>query len=189
VKRCRKGQYGYRNYHRRTELGKVLAGAALILLQLLVRAMTDSSSWKNIMTITAILSVLPVANWASPLLASWKYKSLPEGLYKKVSSCEGKGRMLYDLIITSRDAVMPVDVAVIHPAGVYVYCTAKKLDTGKAECFFKDMFLRHQLELDVRLILEEKEFINCLSSLSPEAEYEDDGSVERGIRLLKNLSM
>jgi hypothetical protein len=189
VKRCRKGQYGYRNYHRKTELGKVLAGAALILIQLLGRAMADSSSWKNILTVTAILSVLPVANWASPLLASWKYKTLPEELYKKASSHEGKCSMLYDLIITSRDAIIPVDVAAVHPTGVYAYCTAKKFNTGKAECFFKDMFLGNQLKLDVRLILDEKEFINCLSSLKPEAEYKDDGSVERGIKLLKSLSM
>lgn len=189
MKRYRKGQYGYRNYHRRTELGKVLSGAALILIQLLARAMADSSSWKNILTVTAILSVLPVANWASPLLASWKYKTLPEELYKKVSSHEGKSRMLYDLIITSREAIIPVDAAAVHPTGVYAYCTAKRLDTGKAECFLKDMFLSHQLKMDVRLILDEEEFLNSLSGLRPEAECRDDGSVERGITLLKSLSM
>ncbi len=189
MKRYRKGQYGYRNYHRRIELGKVLAGAALILIQLLARTMTDSSSLKNILTVSAILSVLPVANWASPLLASWKYKTLNEELYKKACYHEGKSRMLYDLIITSRDAVMPVDVAAVHPTGIYAYCTAKKLDTGKAERFFKDMFLSHHLELDIRLILDEGEFFNCLSSLGPEAEYKDDGIVERGVTLLKSLSM
>ncbi len=45
--------------------------------------------------------------------------------------------MLYDLIITSREAIIPVDAAAVHPTGVYAYCTAKRLDTGKAECFFK----------------------------------------------------
>lgn len=189
MKRYRKGQYGYRNYHRRIELGKVLAGAALILIQLLARSMADSSSLKNILTVSAILSVLPVANWASPLLASWKYKTLNKELYKKACSHEGKSRMLYDLIITSRDAVMPVDVAAVHPTGIYAYCTAKRLDTGKAERFFKDMFLNHQMGLDIKLIQDEKEFFNCLSNLRPEAEYKDDGSVERGITLLKSVSM
>lgn len=189
MKRYRKGQYGYRNYHRRIELGKVLAGAALILIQLLARTMTDSSSLKNILTVSAILSVLPVANWASPLLASWKYKTLNTELYKKACTHEGKSRMLYDLIITSRDAVMPVDVAAVHPTGIYAYCTAKRLDTGKAERFLKDMFLSHDLEFNIRIILDEGEFFNCISSLESEAEHKDDGSVERGVTLLKSLSM
>ncbi len=189
MKRYKKGQYGYRNYHRKAELGKVLTGAALILAQLLARGLMDGSSWKNVLTITAILSVLPVANWASPLLASWPYKTMSEELYKKASSYEGKSRMLYDLIITSREAVMPVDVAAVHPTGVYVYCSAKKVDVKKAECFLKDMFLSHQLKLEVRFLLDEKAFLNCLSGLRPETEYKDDGSAEQGAALLKSLSM
>uniref|UniRef100_UPI00326130DE hypothetical protein n=1 Tax=Clostridium sp. NkU-1 TaxID=1095009 RepID=UPI00326130DE len=55
--------------------------------------------------------------------------------------------------------------------------------------FLKDMFLSHQLKMDVRLILDEEEFLNSLSGLRPEAECRDDGSVERGIMLLKSLSM
>ncbi len=189
VKRYRKGQYGYRNYHKKAELGKILAGAVLILAQLLARGLVDGSSWKNILTITAVLSVLPVANGASPLLAAWGYKTLPEELYIKASSYEGKVRLLYDLIITSRDAVLPVDVAAVHPSGVYVYCTAKRVDKEKAECFFKDMFLSHQLKPEVRLFLDEKAFLNFLSGLGPETEYKDDGSVERASSLLKSLSM
>lgn len=189
MKRYRKGQYGYRNYHRKAELGKVLAGAALVLVQILLRGIGDSSSWKNLLTVTAILSVLPVANWASPLLAAWRYKTMSEELYKKACSYEGKYRMLYDLIITSRETVMPVEVAAVHPTGIYVYCTAKKVDADKAESFLKDMFLSHQLKLEVRYFLDEKAFFNCLSGLRQETEYKDDDSVERASGLLKSLSM
>lgn len=189
MKRYRKGQYGYRNYHKKMELGKVCIGAALILAQLTVRAFVDSASWKNILTVMAILSVLPAANAASPLLAAWRYKTPRPELFKKAASYEGKCRILYDLIITSKDALMPMDVIAVHPTGVYAYCTAGKIDIAKAERFFKDMFSGHKLEPDVKLILDEKAFFNRLNSLKPEADYEDDGSVEYTVTLLKSLSM
>ena len=70
-----KGQYGYRDYHRKIQLMKVLFGAAMILVQLLARNFTENQAARNVLTLMAILSVLPTANVASPLLASWKYKT------------------------------------------------------------------------------------------------------------------
>ncbi len=189
MKRYGKGQFGYRNYHKNAELRKVSAGAVLILALLFARSLIADSTWKNILTITAVLSVLPVANWASPLIAAWRYKTMSEELYKNASSYEGKVRLLYDLIITSRDEVLPVDVAAIHSTGVFIYCTAKKVNKKNAEHYFMNMFLHHQLTLEVRLILDEKTFLNILSGLRPETDDKDDGSAERAAALLKSLSM
>mgnify|MGYP000063769237 CR=1 FL=1 len=54
--------------------------------------------------------------------------------------------MLYDLIITSRDFIMPVDVAVIHPTGVYLYCPKKGIDTKAAEKFLNEMLTGWKLD-------------------------------------------
>lgn len=189
MKRYKKGQYGYRNYHKKIELGKVSIGAALIIAQLIARSLMDSTSWKNILTVMAILSVLPVANVASPLLAAWMYKTPPEAFYKKTVSYEGKSRILYDLIITSKEALMPMDAVAVHPTGVYAFCSARKLDLARTELYFKDMFISHKLDPNVKLMKDEKAFFYRLSSLKPEAEYEDDGSMDYTITLLKNLSM
>lgn len=189
MKKTTKGQYGYRNYHRKIEALKVLFGAAMILIQLAARYFVDSSAWKNILTVMAILSVLPTANVASPLLASWRFKTPPENFHEKVSAYEGTLSILYDLIVTSKDAIMPMDAVVVHPTGVYAYCTAPKLDTAKAERFFKEMFTGHKLDPNIKIILDEKAFFHRLDSLKPEAGYEDDGSVAYTVGLLKNLSM
>lgn len=189
VKKYSKGQYGYRNYHKKVEIGKVCFGAAMILAQLAARSFVDSTAWKNILTVMAILSVLPTANVASPLLAAWRYRTPPEEFYKKASSYEERCPLLYDLIITSRNAVMPVDAAAVHPAGVFLYCTAAKLDTAREERFLKEMFTGHKLDPNVKIILDEKSFFRRLDTLKPASEYEDDGSMAYTIQLLKNLSM
>ena len=65
MKKYDKGQYGYRNHHKKAETGKVAFGAAMIIVQLAARNFVDSTAWKNILTVMAIVTVLPAANLAS----------------------------------------------------------------------------------------------------------------------------
>ncbi len=101
MKKYDKGQYGYRNHHKKAETGKVAFGAAMIIVQLAARNFVDSTAWKNILTVMAILSVLPTANVASPLLAGWRYKTPSEDFHRRVAGYEGRFSILYDLIITT----------------------------------------------------------------------------------------
>ncbi len=179
MKKYNKGQYGYRNHHKKVETGKVAFGAAMIIAQLIARYFVDNTAWKNILTVMAILSVL----------AAWRYKTPSEDFHRRAAGYEGRFSILYDLIITTRDAVIPADAAIVHPSGVFLYCTSPKLDTAKAEKFLKEMFAGHKLDLGVKIILDEKAFFHRMESLKPAEDYEDDGSVDYTLQLLKNLSM
>lgn len=184
-----KGQYGYRDYHKKMQILKVLFGGAMILVQLLARNFTENEAAKNVLTLMAILSVLPTANVASPLLASWKYKTCSRELFEKVSNFEGTGRILYDLIVTSREMVIPLDVVMVHPKTVAALCVSPKVDIKKAEKYLNETWKTHKLNPNVKIITEENMFLKRLKELKPSQEYEDDGSVEYGAGLLKNLSM
>lgn len=184
-----KGQYGYRTYHKKIQLMKVLFGAAMILIQLAARSFTDNDAAKNILTVMAVLSVLPTANVASPLLASWQYRTPSEEFYKKVSRYEPTGRILYDLILTSRESILPVDAVMVHPQGVFAYSASLKMDASQAETYLNKVFTDHRLDPNVKVIKDEKLFLKRLESLKPSAQYKDDGSVDYAAGLLKNLSM
>lgn len=185
----RKGEYGYREYHRKVQVGKILFGIVMILVQLGARNFTDNQSAKNILTVMAVLSVLPTANVAAPFLAAWRYRTPKEEFYKKMQKREERYPILYDLIITSRDFVMAADAVAVHPLGVFVYCTAEKVDSKKAEKFLNEMFVGHKLDPHAKVIKDEKVFFQRLDSLKAASEYDDDGSMEYTVNLLKNLSM
>lgn len=185
----RKGTYGYRNYHKKVQSAIVAVLALAILAQLAARFLTDSTSAKNILTVMAILTVLPAANVASPLLASWKYKTISKSLYDSCRPYEEQFPVLYDLIITSKEQILPADVAVIHPSGVYLYCPSQKVDVKKGEKFLNEMLTGWKLDGNARLIKDEKTFLKRLSSLKPVTEEEDDGSADHVAKLLKSLSM
>ncbi len=184
-----KGQYGYRDYHKKMQIVKVLFGGAMILVQLLARNFTDNQAAKNVLTLMAILSVLPTANVASPLLASWKYKTGSRQLMEQIAGLEGTGIVLYDLIVTSKEMIIPLDVVMVHPNVVAAFCPFQKIDKKKAEKYLNETFQAHRLDANVKIISEEKQFVKRLQDLKPMKEYEDDGSVEYGAGVLKSLSM
>lgn len=185
----KKGEYGYRNYHRRVQLGMILFGAAMIFVQLGARNFTDNQAAKNVLTVMAILSVLPTANVASPLLASWKYRTPSKEFREKHRELDENMAILYDLILTSKEQIIPADAAAIHPKGVFIYCPSAKTDEKKAEKYLNDMFRSHKLDPHVKIIKDENSYFRRLKGLKPASEYEDDGSVSYTVNLLKNLSM
>lgn len=184
-----KGQYGYRQYHRKVQLILVLCCVVAILLQLAARGLTASQSAKNILTVMAVLSVLPMANIASPLIAGWKYKTGPESLYKKIILFEDRFVLLYDLTITSREMILPFDAVAVHPSGVYGYCPLIKTDIKKAEKFINEMLTSNKLDPGMKIITDETAFLRRLEGLKPADTLEDDGSVAYTAALLKSLSM
>lgn len=184
-----KGQYGYRNFRRRAETAKVLFGAAMILAQLFARNFTDNQAAKNILTVMAILSVLPAANVAAPLLASWKYRTPSREFYERMTALEEKGCMLYDLIITSREQIIPADAVMVHPMGIFVCCVEKKVDARKGEAFLNDTLKSHKLSKSARIIKDEKTFLKKMESLKPAGGPGEGESLVPEIKVLKGLSM
>lgn len=185
----KKGACGYRDYHKKVQTAIVAVLALAVLAQLGARYLTDSKAAGNILTVMAILTVLPMANVASPLLASWKYKTIDPRLYDACRPYEEWFPVLYDLVITSKEQILPADVAVIHPSGVYLYCPSEKLDAKKAEKFLNEMLRGWKLDENAKVIKEEKAFLKRLSSLKPVTEEDDDGSAAYAAKLLKSLSM
>jgi len=184
-----KGQYGYRTARKKKQIRNIAIFAALILILLISRKFIPRDDINNLVTISAILLVLPMANLASPLIASWKIQEVAEDFHKDVKPYEEKFPVLYDLIITNSDLIMPIDAAVIHPSGVYMYCPNKSLDTKKGEKFLNEMLTGWKLDGNVKIMTEKKNYLTRLSTLKDVTEEEDDGSAPHVRKLLVSLSM
>ena len=189
MKRYSKGQPGYRDYHKKKELFKVLIGTAAIVIQLVFREFAASTELKNVLTVMAILSVLPAANIAVPLIASFKYRSISPVFEEKASAFQDKGIVLYDLIISSKEQLLPMDVLVILSDEIYAYCSAGKTDAAKAERYIKQMLGRHKLDYKVKVSQDERAFLKRLGSLKPNETNEENGRADQAAILLKSLSM
>lgn len=190
-KKIKKGMYGYRDAHKKRQILLVSLFLLVIAALLVSRYFITWKSLKNLVTISAILTdAFPWPEpWRLPLMASWKTGPPPESFYDACRPYGEKFPILYDLIITSRDFIMPVDVAVIHPTGVYLYCPKKGIDTKAAEKFLNEMLTGWKLDGNARIMTEKKNFLTRLSTLKNVTEDEDDGSAPHVEKLLKSLSM
>lgn len=66
--RLEKGTYRYRTAHKKRQLFFVVLFILAIVAQLVLRNFITEQIYKNLVTISAILTVLPMANLASPLV-------------------------------------------------------------------------------------------------------------------------
>ncbi len=136
--RLEKGTYGYRTAYKKRQLFFVVLFILAIVAQLILRNFVTAQIYKNLITISAILTVLPMANLASPLVVASRIPEVPEESPRRVClPYEDKFPILYDLVITSNDLIMPVDAAVVHPTGVYLYCTNQKRGPEEGGEIFK----------------------------------------------------
>ena len=177
MKKIRKGQYGYRDQHKKSRLLMTGLFVAAIIAQLVARQLTGD------------LTVLPMANLASPLLASWKYRTGDPAFYEHARKYETACTMLYDLIVTTKEQILPLDVVAVHPNGVFAFCSSEKADLAKAEKALNTLFSANKLDPNVKLICDPHAFWRRMDSLKPASEYEDDGVVDYAAALMKNLSM
>jgi hypothetical protein len=176
-----KGEVGYRLARRGRLLIYVGVGAAAILALLALRGLVGAvfatgpadavggagalgaagaagalgpagaQSIKNVLTVAAILAVLPTANLAAPLLASWPYGNLDAGVLRLFAPLEDRLCVLYELIVTSKEQILPLDVCVVHPSGVYAYCPKAGVDGAKAKAFIHKIFVKNRLDMQIML--------------------------------------
>lgn len=184
-----KGQYGYRDAHKKTQIRNVAFFAIAIAAVLIGRFFVSWEDLKKMMLITAILLVLPMANLASPLIVSWKFKTAPKDFYDAVRPYEEKFTIFYDLIITNTDLIMPIDAAVIHPTGIYLFCPDKNIDIKKAEKFINEILIGWKLDGNAKIMVEKKNYLNRLASLRPLTDEDDDGSEDYIKKVILGLSM
>ena len=187
--KIRKGYYGYRDAHKKTQIRNVSLFAIAIAAILIGRFFVTWEDMKKMMMITAILLVLPMANLASPMLVSWKYKTAPKDFYDAVKPYGEKFTVFYDLIITNTDLIMPIDAAVIHPSGIYMFCPNKNIDIKKAEKFINEILIGWKLDGNAKIMVEKKNYLNRLASLRDLTEEDDDGSIEYITKVILGLSM
>ncbi len=187
--RKKKGEYGYRNYQKLIQFGEVLFGAAMIIVQLLARNWTDNRAAKNVLTLMAILSVLPTANVASPFLATLRFWTPGEEFHRKILPFEQTGLILYDLIVTTKEQILPFDAMMVHPRGICAYCTNGKADVKKAEKTLNEAFKANNLDPNLKIVTDEKVFLSRLGALKPASEYGDNAGAEDAASLLRSMSM
>lgn len=171
MKKIDKGQLGYIDLKKK-QRGIVTGAGFFLVAVLFFIGFLSTGTRNNIMTVFSILTVLPVAKFAVGFFMLLPFQSLKEEEYRKIVKASGTAFVLAELMITSREKVLPTDYMVVQNGNVCGF-TRKGYDTDYAARFIADNLRSNGVKASVHIFREEKQFLKRageLSRLEPDEE-------------------
>ena len=176
----KKGEYGYRKYFK-IKNGIIIGFFVFIILLLFISSkITKNADISRILLVSSILTVLPMANLLSPFLVVFKYKSFE---YEKIKEYLDDKHFLFDIILTMKEQVMPLDVIYIDEERIFGILS-NKADKSKTEEFIKERMKIGCIKVSVKIcdsFNEMKKFIQIKDA--------DDKNLDEIRAIFKSLSV
>lgn len=143
----KKGEYGYRKYFK-IKNGIIIGFFIFIILLLFIASkVTKNADISRILIVSSILMVLPMANLLSPFLVVFKYKSFE---YEKIKEYLDDKHFLFDIILTMKEQVMPLDIIYIDEERIFGILS-NKADKPRTEEFIKERMKIGGIKVSVKI--------------------------------------
>ena len=143
----KKGEYGYRRYFK-IKNGIIIGFFVFIILLLFISSkITKNADISRILLVSSILTVLPMANLLSPFLVVFKYKPFE---YEKIKEYLDDKHFLFDIILTMKEQVMPLDIIYINEERIFGILS-NKADKSKTEEFIKERMKIGGIKVSVKI--------------------------------------
>lgn len=133
-----KGQPGYVKARKTKYLIWAILEFAVIIA-ILILGYIQTGSRMNVFTVAAIVGCLPASKMLVEYITMAPHKSIPPALFEEIEEKAGLLIRAYDLIITSKEKVMPVAAIVISGNVVCGYTESEKTDEVICARHIKEM--------------------------------------------------
>jgi len=185
--RILKGEYGYRDFHRMRNTLITFLFAAAVAVQILI-GRSAGGNLQTVLTVSGILTVLPLANIASPLIAMFRYRTAPQEILQKTEAYSDRGILLYDLVITSKDNIMPVDCCFISSRKIILYMPEGKTEPRVLKDWVSNQLTAAGIKFPASVYTKPDSFLKELKSI-PQNEKSDYTAEEvKAAGVIKSLS-
>ena len=192
MKKTEKGMPGYLNYKRKIEIIRTLAYFGIVIAILLL-GYFQTGTKLNLLTVVAIVGCLPASKALAGVITRFPYRSIDGERAKEIASKTDLLTVCYDMVITSRDHIMPVDCIVISGHNIFGYTHYNKVNTTELADHIKTILAQNGYKgFQIRILNEYKPFITRAEGLNNIAavEQEDTKTKEETVRgLILNISM
>ena len=176
----KKGEYGYRKYFK-IKNGIMIGFFIIVILVLFIASKNTKENMSRILLVSSILMVLPMANLLSPFLVVFKYRSCEYDFVKPY--LEDK-HFLFDIILTMKEQVMPLDIIYIDGEKIFSVLS-NKADKRKTEDFIKERMKLGGISVKVKVC----ESINELKKFIKASQNEENNKLNEIRAILKSLSV
>ena len=192
MKKIDKGTPGYLDSQKKIEIIRTIIYFSLDLAIFLL-GYFQTGSKENLLTVVAVVGCLPAAKALVGVITRFPYKSMDLERADDIAQKTDQLTVCYDMVITSREHIMPVDCIVISGDNIFGYTHYEKVDLNEVSTHIKTILAQNNYKgLHVRVLNEYKPFITRAEGLNKIAtvEKQDTKQREEEMRaIILNISM
>lgn len=190
--KCEKGTPGYLREKLKIEILRTVIYFAIVTAVFLL-GYSQTHSKKNLLTVVAVVGCLPACKALVGVITRIPYKTVDQALSDEVASKSAHLTVIYDLVVTSTEKIMPIDCMVISHEKVFGYTSGKKTDPQETASYLRKMLQKNDLpQVSVKLYDQYKSFLSIVEGLENIAAVEkaDTREEERQIaHVIMTLSL
>lgn len=187
-----KGQPGYIRAQKTKYLIWTI-GEFAIVIAVFVLGYMQTKTRANLFTVVAIVGCLPAAKMLVEFITMAPYKSIDSEKYQEIEEKADLITTAYDMVITSSEKVMPVDVIAISGHVVCGYASSPKTDEVLLAKHIKKILRdNHYDKMTVKIFHDYVAFLSRAEGMNNIAAVEGSNNTrkERNIRkIILNISM
>ena len=122
--KCEKGTPGYLREKLKIEILRTVVYFAIVIAVFLL-GYSQTHSKKNLLTVVAVVGCLPACKALVGVITRIPYQTVDPALPDEIGGKASHLTVIYDLVVTSTEKIMPIDCMVISHQKVYGYTTGK----------------------------------------------------------------
>lgn len=186
----KKGEYGYLNDRLKRQAMLSLLGVVIIIVTILVGYLRYKTR-NNVFTVAAVLVALPTAKVLVGFVICLKNRTPKKEQYLELKDKSKTPYILSDLLLTSKENMMPFEFGAISNNNVWLYTSNTKIDKKKAEDYIKS-FLRNDIKeaknINVRILGDYNVLLKTVTKITPKKEndsYELEEKIKQTLMILQ----
>lgn len=192
MKKVDKGKFGYLDYKKRIEIIRTAVYFALVAAIFFI-GYSQTHTRLNLLTVVAVFGCLPASKALVGVITRFPYPSIPAVRAEEILLRTGHITVIFDMILTSREKIMPIECFVISGKNVFGYTGSDKVDLKYAAGHVKNILGQNQIgDVSVKLLNNYTAFLARVEGLDSIAAVEkaDTRRQEEEIaHIILNISM
>lgn len=165
MKKIKKGQAGYLTYKKKAQILRTVIYFTLCIL-IFALGYWQTGSKENLLTVVAVVGILPSSKALVDVIVRIPYHSIKPEIAEEIAQKSNYLTVIYDLIITSTEKIMPVSCIVISGNKIFGYTENKKVDGNLVASNIKKMLASHDCDVSVKILNEYKPFLSRVEGLN-----------------------
>lgn len=192
MKKYEKGTCGYLDYQKNVEIIRTVV-YFLIVAAVYFLGYSQTGTNKNLLTVVAIVGCLPACKALVGVIIRFPHHSLRKETAKELMEKCPHLTVLFDLVVTSTEKIMPIDEIVVSGNQVLGYSSSQKTDLSSAEKHIRNILVQnHFQKVSVKLTDQYNTFLTRAGELEKVAEVETEAGKtheQKIAQLIMNISL